>query len=91
MSTASDVAHHRRKGREKANGDEIAIKVTNDEKITIKFDEARGTWKALREYSPWFDSAVSIHTRDICEPYHNAWKDVDPRMRERYKTACWYL
>ena len=47
-----------------------------DDNITVTFDEARGTWKALRDYDPWFDSAINIHTRDTCELFHNAWKDV---------------
>ena len=66
----------RRKGQGKANGHEIVTKVNKDGKITITFDEARGTWKALRDYGPWFDSAIDIHTKDICEPYHNSWKDI---------------
>ena len=45
-------------------------------KITVEFDEAGGTWKALGKYGAWFESAVGIHTRDICEPFHDAWKDV---------------
>ena len=49
-----------------------------DGKIVLKFDEARGTWKMLKDYDPWFDSAIDIHTRDICESYHNAWKDFNP-------------
>ena len=51
-------------------------KLMKDGKIALKFDEARGTWKALGEYSPWFDNAIDIHTKDIFEPYHNAWRDV---------------
>ena len=68
MFTTLDVALRRRKGRGKVKGHEIAAKVTKDEKIALKFDEVWGTWKALEDYDPWFDSAIDIHTRDICEP-----------------------
>ena len=76
MSTALDAAPRRRKGQGKVKVHKIATKVNKDGKIALKFDEVGGTWKALREYSLWFDSAINIHTRDICEPYHNAWKDI---------------
>ncbi|EXC34925.1 hypothetical protein L484_020042 [Morus notabilis] len=49
-----------RKGRGGAKGYEIAQKVIQDGKITVEFDEA----------------GVGIHTRDICEPFHDAWKDI---------------
>ena len=65
-----------RRGRGGAKGFEIAQKVIQDGKITVEFDEAGGTWKALGKYGAWFESAVGIHTRDICEPFHDAWKDV---------------
>ncbi|EXB58275.1 hypothetical protein L484_015608 [Morus notabilis] len=64
------------RGRCGAKGYEIAQKVLQDGKITVEFDEAGGTWKALGKYGAWFDSAVGIHTRDICEPFHDAWKDI---------------
>ena len=35
------------------------------------------------KYGPWFDSVVGIHTRDICDLYHNAWKDVDPQHKRK--------
>ena len=76
MFTTSDVVPRRRKGREKERGHEIATKVSKEGKLTITFDEAGGTWKVLGVNSPWFDSTVSIHTRDTCEPFYNAWKDV---------------
>ncbi|EXC15933.1 hypothetical protein L484_015734 [Morus notabilis] len=63
-------------GQDGAKGYEIAQKVLQDGKITVDFDEAGGTWKALGKYGAWFDSAVGIHTRDICEPFHDAWKDI---------------
>ncbi|EXC30722.1 hypothetical protein L484_027897 [Morus notabilis] len=63
-------------GRGGAKGYEIAQKVLQDGKITVEFDEAGGTWKALGKYGAWFDSTVGIHTRDICEPFHNASKDI---------------
>ena len=50
MFIASDVAPRRRKGRGKAKGHEITTKVEKDGKIALKFDKARGTWKALEEY-----------------------------------------
>ena len=62
-------------------GHEITTKVNKDGKIALKFDEAKDTWKALGEYGPWFDSAIDIHTRDICEPYHNTWKYVATEHR----------
>ena len=68
-------------------GHEVATKVAKDGKITIKFNMAGDTWKALRDYGHWFDSAIGIYTRDICEPYHNAWKDVDPQHK-RKKQDC---
>ena len=68
MFIASDAAPRRRKGREKVKGREITAKVYKDGKIALKFDEVGGEWKALGEYNPWFDSAIDIHTRDICEP-----------------------
>ena len=88
MFTASDARPQRRKSREKVKGYEITAKVVRDRKITLKFDEARGTRKALGDYGPWFDSAIGIHTRDICKLYHKAWKDVDLSIRERYRTTC---
>jgi len=39
-----------RRGRGGAKGYEIAQKVLQDEKITVEFDEAGGTWKALSKY-----------------------------------------
>ena len=83
MFVASDATHRRRKDRGKAKGHEIATKVSKDRKITLKFDEVGGTWKALREYDPWFDSTIDIHTKDICESYHNARKDVDPQHKRK--------
>ena len=77
MFIASDVAPRWRKGWGKAKGHEIA----KDDKIALKFDYARGTWKALGDYGPWFDSAIDIHTRDICKSYHNTRKDVDPQHK----------
>ncbi|EXB97047.1 hypothetical protein L484_014658 [Morus notabilis] len=65
-----------RRGRCGTKGYEIAQKVLQDRKITVEFDEAGGTWKALGKYGVWFDSAVGIHTRDICEPFHDAWQDI---------------
>ena len=76
MFTAPDAAPRRRKGRGKARGHEIATKVSKEGKLTVTFDEAEGTWKALRDNGPWFDSAVDIHTWDTCEPFHNVWNDV---------------
>ncbi|EXC17377.1 hypothetical protein L484_027569 [Morus notabilis] len=61
-----------RRGRGGAKGYEIAQKVLQDGKITVEFDEAGGTWKALGKYGAWFDSAVGIHIKDICEPFHDA-------------------
>ena len=55
MFTTSYAAPRRCKGQEKAKGHEIVAKVTKDGKIALKFDEARGTWKALGDYGPWFD------------------------------------
>ena len=78
MFTAPDVAPRRRKGRGKARGHEISAKVSKEDKLSVTFDEAGGIWKALGVNGPWFDSAVGIHTRDTCEPFHNAWKDVPP-------------
>ena len=46
-------------------GYEIATKVASDGKITIKFDKTRGTWKAIVDYGPWFDSTIGINTKDI--------------------------
>ena len=46
--------------------------MAKDRKITIKFDEAGGTWKVLGDYGPWFDSAIGIHTRDIGDLFYNA-------------------
>ena len=81
MFTTSDAAPRRRKGWGKAKGHKIVAKVARDGKITITFDKFGGTWKALGEYGPWFDSAIDIYTRDICYPFHNAWKDVDPQHK----------
>ncbi|EXC29547.1 hypothetical protein L484_005000 [Morus notabilis] len=63
-------------GRGGAKGYEITQKVLQDGKITVEFDEAGGTWKAFGKYGAWFESAVGIHTKDICEPFHDAWKDI---------------
>ncbi|EXB38729.1 hypothetical protein L484_004524 [Morus notabilis] len=65
-----------RRGRGGVKGYEIAQKVLQDGKITVEFDEARGTWKVLGKNGAWFDSAIGIHTGDICEPFHDAWKDI---------------
>ena len=43
MLIAPNAAPRRRKGRGKAKGHEIAAKVVKDRKITVTFDEARGT------------------------------------------------
>ncbi|EXB44625.1 hypothetical protein L484_010316 [Morus notabilis] len=64
-------------GRGGAKGYEIAQKVLQDRKITVEFDEAGCTWKAFGKYGAWFDSVVGNHTRDICEPFHDAWKDIN--------------
>ena len=63
------------KGRGTTRGHEITPKVAKDGKITVTFDKAGGTWKALGDYGPWFGSAIDIHTNDIYEPFHNTWKD----------------
>ena len=76
MFTTLDATPRRCKGRGKAKGYELVAKVNKDGKIALKFDESGGIWKALREYGPWLDSLINIHSKDICEPYHNAWKDV---------------
>ena len=57
-------------------------KVLKEDKLTFTFDNTGGTWKALRDNDPWFDSAVDIHTRGICEPFHKAWKDILAHMRD---------
>ena len=51
MFTAPDVEPRRLKSQGKAKGHEIATKVNKDGKITITFDEARGTWKAFGDYN----------------------------------------
>ena len=76
MFIAPDAAPRRRKGRGKARGHEITAKVEKEGKLTVIFDEAGGTWKVLGDNGLWFDGAVDIHTRDICETFHNAWKDI---------------
>ena len=82
------MAPRRRGGRGKKKSHEITTKVARDGKITIKFDEAKGTWQTIGDYSPWFASVIDIHTRDIYDPFHNAWKDLDPQHKKRYKCAC---
>ena len=91
MFTTHDAAARRCKGLGKARGHEITAKIMKDSKITITFEEADGTWKALGDYGPWFDSAIDIHTRDICEPFHNAWKDISASHKKdiQYKIVCW--
>ena len=85
--TTLHVVPQRRKGRGKARDHEIAVKVSKECKLTVTFDEAGGTWKALGVNGSWFDSAVNIHTRDICEPFHNAWNDV-PASHKRAIQEC---
>ena len=46
--------------------------MARDRKITITFDEVGDTYKGPGDYGPWFESAIDIHTKDICDPFHNA-------------------
>ena len=32
---------------------------------------------------PLFDSAISLHTRDICDPHYNTWKDVPKEHQKK--------
>ena len=52
MFTTPDAAPRRHKGRGKARGHEIAAKVAKEGKLTVTFDETRGTWKVLGDNSP---------------------------------------
>ena len=45
-------------------GRAIAEKVKKEEKLTVAFDEAGGTWKAIGDNDGFFDNAVGLHTRD---------------------------
>ncbi|GMN22243.1 hypothetical protein TIFTF001_040210 [Ficus carica] len=65
----------RRRDRGKYVGRAIAETVQKEGKLLVLFDDARSTCKALANNGRFFNSSVSLHTRDICDPHHSTWKE----------------
>ncbi|EXB29859.1 hypothetical protein L484_016349 [Morus notabilis] len=84
------ISRHR-SGRGVAIGQDIVEKVQKDGKRSVLLDET-GSWKAIGENAQYFDNAVGLHTRDICDPHYNAWKDVleEHKRRIQNRMLDWF-
>ena len=71
MFPAPAVAPQHR-GRGNAKGHDVIKIVADKGNLNVQFDEVGGTWKAVRDSGPYFDSAVDIHIRDAIASYYNA-------------------
>ncbi|XP_024025843.1 uncharacterized protein LOC112092874 [Morus notabilis] len=77
-----ELTSQRQSSRGVAIGRDIVEKVQKDRKFFVLFDEI-GLWKAIGKNTKYFDSAVGLHIRDICDPHYNAWKDMPEEHKRR--------
>ncbi|GER27905.1 N-succinylglutamate 5-semialdehyde dehydrogenase [Striga asiatica] len=78
--SAQPGAGRKRKGRGPARGIEILRRLVHG-KIRVDFDEEGGTWKAIGDDGPLYDSAVGILTRYYCKPIYDSWAEVPIEQR----------
>ncbi|CAA0839344.1 Unknown protein [Striga hermonthica] len=78
--SAQPGAGRKRKGRGPARGIEILRRLVHG-RIHVDFDEEGGTWKALGDDGPLYDSAVGILTRYYCKPIYDSWAEVPIEQR----------
>ncbi|KAK6158587.1 hypothetical protein DH2020_005901 [Rehmannia glutinosa] len=79
-SADSAPPHH--KGREKAKGINVGTYVNRFGKIRLPIDEEGEVYNAIGDEGSWYKSTLGMHTRDICEPFHNSWKSVPAHQRK---------
>ncbi|GMN64557.1 hypothetical protein TIFTF001_033625 [Ficus carica] len=56
---------------------DVTRKVALEGKLTVQFNHTGRTWKAIGDNGSWYDSAIGVHTRNVLEPFHDTWKQVD--------------
>ncbi|GMN65239.1 hypothetical protein TIFTF001_034305 [Ficus carica] len=83
----SSAAAPKYKGREKVKLLGVARKVPPKGKLNVEFDHAGQTWKAIGDNSPWYDSTIGVHTRDVLEPFHDTWKQVDANSKKLIRSG----